>query len=177
MDRTAEILGNLADFPTQDRVVAAIGQLGFACRRGDREAILLIGRALIAAYERFPLRDFGLDAICRTADLIRGDEELVREILPYVLVRTRGEGLQIGWLADRQDECVRLLQCRRLRSWRRSVLDCSDLARDGASRGGEHIFSARSPWLVITESCSVFPTTELARQTLEAVPSSERSEP
>ncbi len=105
-------------------------------------------------------------------DYVRKDDS-PNDGLSYVIVRCRNAGVHAGYLAERYDGVVRLINSRRLWQWW-SKFTLSGLATEGPlpSKMSEQKYACVVPVLDLTETdvCEVLYCTDKARAAIEAVP-------
>lgn len=90
------------------------------------------------------------------------------EGLEYVIVRAREAGVFAGYLEDRDDDEVTLLNVRRLWYWS-GAASCSELATNGTKKPTECKFTAPNSKIIIKNWIEILPATETARKIIEGV--------
>lgn len=88
---------------------------------------------------------------------------------PYVLVRGRDSGVQVGWLMSREGQEVALSQARRIWYWA-GAASISELAQRGTSKPQDCKFPAPVGQVTILDAIEVLDVTEAARVSIASVP-------
>ena len=90
--------------------------------------------------------------------------------LPYVIVRSREQGVMAGYLSDRFERVVVLQRARQLWQWRSSFL-LPDMAELGVTDAGACRFSVEmSQPAEMLEACGILYCTTIAGRSIRAVP-------
>lgn len=94
---------------------------------------------------------------------------------PYVIIRTYSAGVHFGELDKREWKETRLVNCRRLWSWRtkgseQPAMSLHEISLRGV--GDQSIVSEAIEWIVLTETIEVLPCTPEAEAQMRAVPAS-----
>jgi hypothetical protein len=100
----------------------------------------------------------------------KGSEEKAvnKEGLEYVVVRADRAGVFSGYLLEKQDTEVTLVDVRHLWSWAGAV-NCSQLAREGTSDPSGCKFTAPNKKIIVKNWIEILPCTLKAKQSLEGV--------
>ena len=89
--------------------------------------------------------------------------------MPYVIVRSRNQGVMSGFLKGQEGQVVTLTNARQLWSWR-SRFALPDMAEHGVTKVAECKFSCEmSQDMVMTEACGVMFCTTIAMKSIRAV--------
>lgn len=87
---------------------------------------------------------------------------------PYVIIRTYSAGVFAGYLYNRKDKEVELINARRLWYWA-GAASLSQLAVDGVGKPSECKFPTEVPSITLTECIEVIPCSEKARKSIAGV--------
>jgi hypothetical protein len=114
--------------------------------------------------------------LMRASSIIRRQSiEMQRELvvlLPEVIVRSRNEGVRIGWIAGQEGQVVDLLFSRQLRYWR-GALDLSAVATVGVREPQGTIMSREVNSTTMLEACTIFVMSKEAADIMRSIKSSE----
>lgn len=88
--------------------------------------------------------------------------------LIYVVVRADRAGVFAGYLKDKTETEVTLLNVRRLWYWN-GAASCSDLARKGVSKPCDCKFTAPNKEIIVKNWIEILPATKEAKKSLEGV--------
>ena len=88
--------------------------------------------------------------------------------LDYVIIRTYSAGVFAGYLKERKDKEVKLLNARRLWAWY-GAASIYQLAVDGVSKPNDCKFPCEVEEIILTEAIEIVPCTEKARLSINSV--------
>lgn len=88
--------------------------------------------------------------------------------LPYVCIRTYSAGVHCGYLKERNEKDVELVESRRIWRWA-GAFTLSELATNGVTKPDECKFSCTVSSIILTEAIEIIPMTEKAKESIEGV--------
>jgi hypothetical protein len=100
----------------------------------------------------------------------KSSNQLAEELngMPYVMVRTYSAGVHFGYLAERENKIVRLLQTRRVWYWS-GAASLSQLALEGSKKQSDCKISVELPEIILTEAIEIIPISGIAKENLKGV--------
>lgn len=91
------------------------------------------------------------------------------EGMPYVLIRTKSAGVFVGYLKERRESEVDLVQSRRI-FWWGGAAPTSQLFQEGVTKSQNCKFSCEEPEKTVQEVIEVTSMTEKAKKSIAGVP-------
>lgn len=99
---------------------------------------------------------------------ITGFEPVIKDNMPYCMVRTCSAGVFAGYIKERNGKEATLLNARRIWYWE-GAASLSQLAVDGTSKPEECKFPCAVPEVILTEVIEIIPISEKAKKSIDGV--------